>query len=252
VPALGLGPWTLGLFLASGLAAGEHAAAQTPEQMRFEVESVKLHADTASTQAGIEESPGFVRIINLPLRAVIAIAYDVMASNVAGPGWLDRRTFDITAKPPDGYTRRQLPALLRNLLVERFKLVAHQEKREGRGYALRVSAGGHRLRESAGPRTFLTGRPGLIAGNGRSMADLPPLLSQMVRAPVVDETALKGVYDIRLEWIATLAAPAAAADEPDVSLFTAVREQLGLRLEPITTTVDVVVVDSSEQTPTPD
>ena len=227
--------------------------AQTPEQTRFEVASVKLHVDAASTQAGIEESQGFVRIINLPLRAVIAIAYDVIASNVAGPGWLDRRTFDITAKPPDGYTRRQLPALLRNLLAERFKLVAHQEKREDRGYALRVPAGGHRLRESAGPRTFLTGRPGLIAGNGRSIGDLQPLLSQMVRAPVVDETALKGVYDIRLEWTATLAAPgAAAADEPDVSLFTAVREQLGLRLEPITTTVDVVVVDSSEQTPTPD
>jgi len=70
----------------------------------------------------------------------------------------------------------------------------------------------------------------------------------MVSAPVLDETGLKAVYDIRLEWSAALAAPgAAAAAEPDVSLFTAVREQLGLRLEPIKTPVEGV-----EQTPTPD
>ena len=232
---------------------GARALAQTPEQMRFEVATIKAHVDTGSTPAGIEESPGFVRIINLPLRTVIAIAYGVKSSDVQGPPWLERRAFDIAAKPPAGYTRTRLPVLLRNLLTERFKLMAHQETREGRGYALRVPLGGHRMRESAGPRTFLTGRPGLIAGNGRSIADLPPLLSQMIGAPVLDETALTGVYDIRLEWTATLAAPASpTAGDSDVSLFTAVREQLGLRLEPITTTVTVVVVDSSEQTPTPD
>jgi len=121
------------------------AAAQEP-QTRFEVASVKPHADTGSTQAGIEENEGFVRIINLPLRAVIAIAYGVKSSDVQGPTWLERRTFDITAKPPEGYKRPQLPALLRNLLADRFKLVAHEETREGRGYALRVPASGHRLR----------------------------------------------------------------------------------------------------------
>jgi uncharacterized protein (TIGR03435 family) len=215
------------------------------------VASVKPHADTGSAQAGIEESEGFVRIINLPLRAVIGIAYGVNASDVLGPPWLEQRTFDIVARPPAGYTRPQLPALLRNLLAERFRLVARQERREGRGYALRVPTGGHRLRESTGPRTFLTGRPGLIAGNGRSISELNALLSQMVSAPVVDETALKGAYDLKLEWTPQLASTG-AAEQPDVSIFTAVREQLGLRLEAIKTTVNVVVVESSEQTPTPD
>jgi uncharacterized protein (TIGR03435 family) len=227
-------------------------AAQAPEQLRFEVASVKLHADDGSIRAGIEENEGFVRIGNLPLRAVISLAYGVMGAAIVGPAWLDRRTFDITARPPSGYQRTQLPTLLRNLLVDRFKLVARREKREGRAYALRVPTTGHRLRESTGPRTFLTGRPGLIAGNGRSIAELIPLLAQMVGTAVVNETALGGVYDIKLEWTPRLAATAGPAVEPELSIFTAVREQLGLRLEPVQTVVDIVVIDSVEETPTPD
>jgi len=223
------------------------AAAQEP-QTRFEVASVKPHAETASIQAGIEENRGFVRIINLPLRAVIAIAYGVKESDVVGPAGIDGRTFDIVAKPPEGYTRPQLSVLLRNLLADRFSLMAHKERREGRGYALRVPAGGHRLRESAGPRTFLTGRPGLIAGNGRSIGELVALLSRMVSAPVVDETKLTGVYDLELEWTAQLNASA----EQDLSIFTALGEQLGLQLDPIRAQVDTIVVEGLREQPTAD
>jgi uncharacterized protein (TIGR03435 family) len=218
--------------------------------MRFEVASVKPHVESASIQAGIEESESFVRIINLPLRAVIAMAYGVKNLDVNGPASIDGRTFDIVAKPPAGYTRPQLPALLRNLLADRFKLAAHRETKKGRGYALRVPPGGHRLRTSTGARTFLTGRPGLIAGNGRSIAEIVPLLSQMVSAPVVDDTALKGAYDITLEWAAQLTAGPGVDQE--ISIFTALREQLGLRLEPVDTDVNAVVVSSIDETPTPD
>jgi uncharacterized protein (TIGR03435 family) len=250
VQALGSGLWALAGSGLLALALGSTAAAQAPEQLRFEVASVKTHVDDGSTRAGFEENERFVRISNLPIRLVIALAYSVLPSNVDGPSWLDRRTFDITARPPDGYQRSQFPVLLRTLLTDRFKLAAHRETRKGRGYALRVPAGGHRLRESEGPRTFLTGRPGLIAGNGRSIGELVPLLSQMVAVPVVDATDLKGVYDIRLEWTSQLGAGAAA--EQDLSIFTALREQLGLRLDPTETAVDAVVVTSIEETPTPD
>ena len=240
-----MGWWALGCW-----ALTVPICAQTGgDQVRFEVASVKRHADTGSTQAGIEENEGFVRIVNLPLRTVIAIAYGVRDTNVEGPSWLERNRFDITARPPDGYQRRQLPVALRNLLGDRFRLVARRETREGRGFALRTLDSGHRLRESAGPRTFLTGRPGLIAGNGRSVGELAPLLSKMVEAPVADETALTGVYDVRLEWTPQLAA---GADAHDISIFTALREQLGLRLEPTRTTIEVVAVTSIDETPTAD
>jgi uncharacterized protein (TIGR03435 family) len=232
------------------VALGARALAQAPEQLRFEVASVKPHVDDGGTRAGIEENEGSVRIGNLPLRTIIAIAYDARPDAVTGPGWLDRRTFDISARPPAGNQRSQLPILLRNLLADRFKLVAHRETRNGRGYALRVPAGGHRLRTSTGARTFLTGRPGLIAGNGRTIGELVPLLSQMVGAPVADATAVTGVYDIKLEWTPQLSAGAAA--DSDVSIFTALREQLGLQLDPIDATVVVIAVNSIDETPTPD
>jgi uncharacterized protein (TIGR03435 family) len=234
------------------VALGVRTLTQAQEVLRFEVASVKPHADDGSIRAGIEENEGFVRIGNLPLRVIIAIAHGVRSDAVIGPAWLDRRAFDISARPPEGYQRSQLPILLRNLLADRFMLVAHRERREGRGYALRIAATGHLLRESTGPRTFLTGRPGLIAGNGRSIGELSPLLAQMVGAPVVNETALGGVYDVKLEWTPQLAASAGPAIDLELSIFTAVREQLGLRLEPIQTNLDVVVVDNVEETPTPD
>jgi len=236
--ALGSGLWALA---GSGLLAlGLSGSAEAQAPVRFEVASIRPHPENGDTRVGIEDSEGFVRISNLPLRNVIAIAYDVMPSNVAGPSWLERRRFDITATPPQGYRRAQLPIALRALLEDRFELVARRETRDGRGFALRTLTNGHRLEESTGPRTFLTGRAGLIAGNGRPIADLVPLLSQNVSAPVVDETALKGAYDLKLEW------------SEELSIFTALREQMGLRLEPIATPVETVVVVSIRESPIPD
>ena len=155
------------------------------------------------------------------------------------------------AKPPSGYQSQQLPVLLRNLLADRFKLAVHREKKEVAGFALRVAPGGHRLIEGKGERTFLTGRPGLIAGNSRSIAELVPLLAQMVAAPVADQTALPSGnrYDLKLEWTPQLST-GGNGPEPEVSIFTALREQLGLRLDPAKTAVDVVVVDADERVPT--
>jgi uncharacterized protein (TIGR03435 family) len=136
------------------------------------------------------------------------------------------------------------------LLADRFVLVTRVEQPQVQGYALRVFTPG-RLTQSKGPRTFLTGRPGLIAGNNRSMGEIVLLLSRMVDAPVIDETGLKASYDIKLEWTA-LAAPAAGAADPDVSIFTALREQLGLRLDAVRTMTDFLIVDAVNETPTPD
>jgi len=235
--------------------AGESTAQVNPavEAPRFEVASITPHRDTGSAEAGFADNPSLVRIRNLSLRALIRIAYGVMDSQLVGPSWLDSVSYDVVAKPPSGHESQQLPLLLRSLLADRFKLAVHREPREVASFALRVEPKGHRLIAAKGERTFLTGRRGLIAGNGRSIADLVPLLAQMLAAPVSDETALPpgGRYDVKLEWTPQLSpAGGSPGGDTEVSIFTAIREQLGLRLDPARMTVDAVVVDAAERAPT--
>ncbi len=168
----------------------------------FEAAAVKPHVSSGAVdeRAGIEEDQSLVKIDNLPLRVLIGMAWRVKTFQIVGPAWLSADTFDIVAKAPPGYQREQMPELLKVLLVDRFRVVVHQESRSATGYALIVSKGGSKLRETTGPRTYLTGRPGLIEGNQRSITELKDLLAGMLDRPVEDRTGLTGRYDLKLEW----------------------------------------------------
>ena len=224
--------------------AGVAAVAQpaSDDNLTFEVASVKSHvfgAPGSTGRTGIEEDAAQVRIENLPLRVLIAISYGLKSrEQLSGPAWLDTATFDIVAKPPSGYKRGQLPALLRNLLIDRFKLSVHHETRPISGFALVVAKSGLKLHESTGPRTYHTGRPGLIEGNQFSIEQLAGTLGNLLGTRVLDQTGLSAIYDLKLEWTPEAPAqcvagaePASAAD-PGLSLFAALQEQLGLRLAP--------------------
>ena len=217
------------------------------ESLRFEVASIKPRVDVGTQRAGIEETPNLFRIENLPLDAIIRIAYGVASFQLAAPGWTAGTRFDIEARPPAGYTTAQRNLMLRNLLADRFKLQVHREKRLVTGYALRVAAGGHKLPAATGERSFFTARPGLISGTSRTVTELVNPLTSMAGGPVVDETGLTGAYNLKLEWTPDTGT---ASTTSEVSLFTALREQMGLRLEPSKVAVEVVVVDSVERTPT--
>jgi len=219
--------------------------------LRFEVAAIKPVADVPpGARIGYNDAPAAVLTFeNLTLRMLISSAYGVLDERISGPGWLDEARFTITAKPPAGYEPSQRPTLIRNLLIDRFGLVAHQEKKDVSGFALRVDASGHQLVTAKGERTFLTGRPGLISGNGRRIVEILPQLTRTVGSPVIDETGLSGTYDIKLQWTPQLNA-GGNTGEPEVSVFTALREQLGLRLEPARVSVDVVVVDRIARVPT--
>ncbi len=214
---------------------------------------MKPHVSSGAVdeRAGIEEDQSFVKIDNLSLRVLIGMAWRVKAFQISGPAWLDADTFDIVAKPAPGYQRDQLPGLLEALLIERFKVVVHHESRSAAAYALVVSKGGSKLRETAGPRTYLTGRPGLIEGNQRSIVELKDLLAGMLERPVEDRTGLTGRYDLKLEWnpaeLGSASADSQANNRP--SLFSAIQEQLGLKLERITAPVDFIVVDRAQRIP---
>jgi uncharacterized protein (TIGR03435 family) len=219
------------------------------DDLRFEVASIRRHTDATGGRAGIEDNPSLVRIENLPVRALIRIAYGVMDGQIE-PGRLDASPWDIVAKPPAGYESRHLPVLLRNLLEDRFGLRVHRETRNVAAFALRQAPSGARLTVSTRKPGFLTGRAGLISGTGRTIADIVPIIADAVSAPVVDETGLTGRYDIKLEWTPPQPAGAPAADEPYVSISTALRDQLGLRLVSRVMPVDALIIDAVEREPT--
>lgn len=250
--------------LAGALGAGlvaiivARAWSQENREPQFEVASVKLHtaASPSTGRSGIEETPGLVRIEDLPLKTLIGIAYGVKNFQVEGPGWLETVPVDITAKPPAGYQHNQLPALLRSLLTDRFKLAVHHESKEVPAFALVVANGGSKLHEATKPRDFFTARLGLIQGARVSTAQLASALARLLGHPVTDETGLTAAYEVKVEWTPEQASPATNADEqtaapePGPSIFTAVNDQLGLRLQTRKVSADLVVVDHIERAPT--
>ncbi|MGO9256363.1 MAG: TIGR03435 family protein [Bryobacteraceae bacterium] len=241
------------VFTVCGVPAQDHAG-----RLEFEAASVKLHtaASPSTGRSGIEETQGLIRIENLSLKVVIQTAYGVKDFQIAGPAWLGTVCFDIAAKPPAGYKHEQLQPLLCNLLADRFKLAVHHDSKETSGFALVVAKGEHKLHEATGPRGFFTGRPGLIAGTRVSMGELASVLARMLGRPVVDRTGLTAAYDVKVEWTPDQAPQAPGGDqtkeasEPELSLFTALHDQLGLRLQTQKVSVEVVIVDHVEKVPT--
>ena len=192
---------------------------------------------------------------------------------IEGPSWLETDCFDISAKLPEGAIRDQLPAMLQALLAERFKLVAHKEDRPRSGYALVVDKGGPKFKEDDPKTNFMGSHAGQMlfgcAGHGvlkgvMTMAALAASLSRQGYGPVQDLTGLTGKYDIELTWTPDQAFEPRAADAtasaatppgadipaPEASLFAALRESLGLKLERRNVQVQFVVIDHIERVPT--
>jgi uncharacterized protein (TIGR03435 family) len=210
-----------------------------------------------------------------PLKIVLMEAFKVKAYQIVGPSWLDEDCFEIVAKMPEGATSDQIPAMLQALLVERFKLAAHKEDRPGPVYALVVEKNGPKFQEAStnfrrmGPGSGLMFfRVGTARGykGSMTMATLAHFLSGSLDRPVQDFTELKGTYDIDLSWAPdpTIDGPsrfsyptrAASADAgidlpaaPTDTVFTAIRDSLGLRLEPRKEPVEMLVIDHVERVP---
>jgi uncharacterized protein (TIGR03435 family) len=202
-------------------------------------------------------------------------AFRVTKDQIVGPSWLDEDCFEIFGKAPDGATRDQLPAMLQALLAERFRLAAHKDDRPSQAYALVVDKNGPKFKESGSSSNFMGAHPGAttfraalgIAGfkGSMTMADVARRLSGKGYRPVQDFTGLKGKYDIDLSWapdrtfepLGEFARAMEAAHPnadlppaPTADLFAAIRESLGLRLEPRKEPVEALVIDHIERVPT--
>ncbi len=182
----------------------------------------------------------------LSLLDLISDAKRVQKRQIFGPDWLSSERFDILAVMPAEQTNDQIPEMLQALLEERFKLKTHDETKEMQIYRLVVAKDGAKL-EKPDQANGISGRSTKTTERVTAqvtLASFAEYLSQKLDRPVVDQTGLTGAYKIQLEWSPD------TADAAGPSIFTAIQEQLGLRLAAAKTGVRVVVVDEIEKTPT--
>jgi uncharacterized protein (TIGR03435 family) len=243
-----------------GLAVAGLAALGAAAQPAFDVASVKpaipqLNAQGNYVSRFIAEH-GKVTITPAIMRDIVMFAYGLNPFQVVGPDWISSKTvfFEIRAAAPAETPREQLLLMLQNLLAERFHMDLHREQRPMPAYALVVARNGLKIRGTANdtaPQHVEYGR-GLIVNSRMPLAALADLLSRNLRLPVLDLTGLAGPFDIKLEWMPDDPAmrPPDADPASGPSLFTAVQEQLGLRLESRKGPVEVLVIDRADKVPT--
>jgi uncharacterized protein (TIGR03435 family) len=203
---------------------------------------------------------------NTTLKGIIMGAYDVREYSFSGPDWLSSVRFDINAKYPPEESAQISPEqrrlarrlMMQNLLAERFKLETHRETKMLPGYALLVAKKGAKLKPAEKPDgTSMSTSDTSLNGFGMTVANLANMLGSVLQGPVADMTGIDGRFDMKLEWSADDARRAGGGDggeakSPDTrpSIFTALQETLGLRLESRKVPVETLVVDRIERTPT--
>jgi uncharacterized protein (TIGR03435 family) len=296
------------------------ASAQAPDsQLAFEVATIKPSAPMGMGRIRIgtrggpgTADPGRFTCDHCTLGMLVSTAYDIDFIQISGPPWLTELSFDLVAKIPEGATKAQFREMMRNLLIERFKLAAHQDKKDLPIYEMTAAKKGARLKESTGPADVPdpAGRgplgpprlppPGGPGGRGSDSVPQPPpfppgrfpmmmmtpagarwrvvdqtmdefasRLQGMVGRPVRNATGLTGKYDFELSFTPSAGqslmpgGPAmhmpppgspdgagAAPEDPGQTIFAALQDQLGLKLESKNGPVDTLVVDHIEKTPT--
>jgi bla regulator protein BlaR1 len=250
------------LLLASSLAPRWIAFAQTPTRQSFEVAAIKP-GDPTIQFGGLRIAPGGRFTTNsASLQMLIGFAYDVRNHQIAGgPNWLETAKFTIDAKagssvqiPPGLASNTPIRLMLQSLLANRFRLVVHQEAREQQVYELVVNRGGPKLRDATS--SLHARQQGLRMGRGEFTGTASPLsllvnqLSQQLGRTVIDKTGLTGTYDFTLKWTpdaGTQAPDSATAEQSGPSIFTAVQEQLGLKLQSAKGPVEMIVIDHVEK-----
>lgn len=242
--------------------------AQTPTPRpkfdTFEVATIKL-VDPDAKSGRYITMQGNNRFIEkaYTLKLLIAAAYDLNPRTISGgPSWVESDHYDIVAVTPDEVrpTHDEQMTMLRSLLNDRFKLTFHREPKVFSIYELEISKSGSKLKETAVPNDPPTVGPGVVypqrivlPGRNATTGDLASLLQRAILdRPVVDKTGLTARYDFDLEWAPNETefggdVPTASADAPAVPLFSAIQQQLGLRLVATRGPVDTLIVDNAER-----
>jgi uncharacterized protein (TIGR03435 family) len=242
------------LAVASGHLLAQ-SVADVPATVQFEVVSIRPHQPTGNDPSDRRILPGgrFVAKATT-VRTLIRIATGLDDNRMSGaPGWIDNEMFDIdatTADRADVKTAPQFQGLILSLLADRFQFKFHREQKEGQVFWLEVDKPGKLgpaltlSAEDATPNMSVNGNSARtqMRVSRMSMTDISAGFNRQVGKPVVDHTDLKGFYDFQIEW--------SAEESPNgtsPSLFTVVKDQLGLKLQPAKGPVETVVIDKVER-----
>lgn len=255
--------WALfaAIFLLASSALAQKSVTPNPQNVdqsnnepdsSFEVASVRL-------SPRVDGVAGFTSITPFPanqfiarhatLRFLTAIAYGVDSNRaMGGPAWFDSQQYDVSAKVEGDaeLTREQMQPLLQHLLQNRLHLKTHRETKILPGYILVAAKGGPKLKPSKEPaKPFAQIVSNGMQARGITISGVAGMLASPVGRPVIDKTGLGGTYDFNLDY--------ARLDDPNPTLpsvFTALQEQLGLKLVPQRVPVEILVIDSVDRVPT--
>jgi uncharacterized protein (TIGR03435 family) len=234
------------------------AAQPDPGRRAFEVASIRPSAPRGGRIEGmhgfganIQVGPGSVTMRAVSLRTCIRWAWHVLEPQVTGPEWIGEDRYDVAAKAPGTATEDDLRQMMQALLAERFKLAVHRQSKETAAWILSVGKGGPKFQESDGEgESSIAPNPQKmeVAIARTQVSQLVDLLTTVLRAPVIDETGLKGRYDITLRLDKYIPDPGAPVDIVS-TILTGIQQELGLRLEQRKVPLDLVVIDGVERAP---
>jgi uncharacterized protein (TIGR03435 family) len=231
------------------------ASAQPSATQQFEVAVIKPTTASSGSSSGIASGHGQIHGENVTLKRCILGAYGVGPHQIAGgPDWIDSERFDIQAKSDqpiddDGV----LMVMLQNLLADRFKLAFHREDRQISAFVLEIAKDGPKLEKATGGESVtntqsMSGKTAgvMITVRNENMSQFAQILSRKMDLPVVNQTGLDGIFNLKLSWTPDNAKGSAEGVE-DVSIFDALQKQLGLRLRKTKVPVETIVIDHVEK-----
>ena len=228
---------------------------------QYDVASIKPNLDSDARMAFRIEPDGRLSATGITLKRLMMTAYNVQGFRIlGGPDWVVSKRWDVQAKPDRKAAPDQIRPMLRALLESRFQLHSHSEKRQQPVYELVVDPKGSKVRTSAETKPDVRVGAGSMKLTKATSATFASQLSYALARPVLDKTGLSGDFDFAIEWTpepgedggpttaglspGAMDRPASTPDGP--SIFTALTEQLGLRLKPARAPVEVIVIDSAQ------
>lgn len=221
----------------------------------FQTAAIRESVDPDSPATSFT-SAGKFTLINQTIKDCARLAYGTEVVRGSAPKWVETQKFDLDVQFTEPATDAQLKSILRGVLENRFKVKAHRDSRMFGVYALVKSKSGLKIDASAPGPGHLDMRPGAIVAQRATMPDLAQALAAALKATVIDQTGLPGVFTFQLTWRPEVVQPGALTtedDEPNVlpdmprppSLFESLEQQLGVKLESRKMKLDVTVLDSA-------